>query len=154
MEIASATERDVVPVHELMVQWEREGTTIGYTACDEAYLCGCLGECFLVARAAGRIGGFVCARIVDNPGHAAMPNARRLLQVEELFVRPEARRRGAGSALLRAALQWGRERGLTAFHVFTATRDTDRVLRFYRRHGFQPWGIQMYRSEDPDAHPA
>ena len=51
---------------------------------------------------------------------------------------------------MRAALQWGRERGVAAFHVFTATRDIDRVLRFYRRHGFQPWGIQMSRSEEPD----
>ena len=154
MEVASATERDVATVHELMVQWEREGTTIGHTAPDEAYLRGFLGECFLVARDAGHHVGFVCARIMDNPGHAAMPTARRLLQVEELFVRPEARQRGIGSALVRAALQWGRERGLVAFHVFTATRDTDRVLRFYRRHGFQPWGIQMYRSEDPDPHTA
>ena len=139
-------------MHELTVQWEREGTTIGYMASDEAYLRGFLNACFLVVRDAGRIVGFVCARVVDNPGHAAMPAARRLLQVEELFVRPEARQRGIGSALVRAALQWGRERGVAAFHVFTATRDTDRVLRFYRRHGFQPWGIQMYRSEEPDPH--
>ena len=152
MEVASATKRDVAPVHELMVQWEQEGTTIGYTASDEAYLRGFLSECFLVARDAGRIVGFVCARIVDNPGHAVMPTARHLLQVEELFVRPEARQRGIGSALVRAALQWGRERSVAAFHVFTATRDTDRVLRFYRRHGFQPWGIQMYLSEEPGPH--
>ena len=149
MEVVSAAERDVAPVHELMVQWEREGATIGYTASDETYLRGFLGECFLVARDAGRIVGFVCARVVDNPGYAAMPTARRLLQVEELYVLPEARQRGIGSALMRAALRRGRERGVTSFHVFTATRDTDRVLRFYRRHGFQPWGIQMYRSEDP-----
>ena len=149
MEVASATARDVAPVRELMVQWEREGTTIGYTASDEAYLRGFLNECFLVAREAGGTVGFVCARIVDNPGYAAMPTAWRLLQVEELFVRPKARQRGIGSALMRAALQWGRERGVAAFHVFTATRDTDRVLRFYRRHGFQPWGIQMYLSEEP-----
>ena len=66
MEVAAATERDVAPVHELMVQWEREGvtmgvrrvparlsqrvwrrrgTTIGYTACDEANLRGFLSEC-------------------------------------------------------------------------------------------------------------
>ena len=102
-----------------------------------------------MARDADRIVGFVCARIVDNPGYAVMPTARHLLQIEELFVRPEARQRGIGSALMRAALQRGRERGIAAFHVFTAARDTDRVLRFYRRHGFQPWGIQMYLATTP-----
>jgi len=132
-----------------MVLWEREGTTIGHAASDETYLRGFLTECFFVARDADRIVGFVCARIVENPSCAAMPTARHVLQIEELFVRPEARQRGIGSALMRAAVRRGRERGVTSCHVFTATRDTDRVLRFYRRHGFQPWGIQMYRSEDP-----
>ena len=149
MEVAPAAEEDLAAVHELMVRWEREGTTIGHVASDEAYLRGFLSECFLVARDAGRIVGFVCARIVDNPGYAVMPTARRLLQVEELLVRPEARQRGIGSALVRAALQRGREHGVAAFNVFTATRDIDPVLRFYRRHGFQPWGIQMYLATTP-----
>ena len=138
----------MAPVHDLMVQWEREGTAIGQVASDEAYLRGFLTECFLVARDSGRIVGFACARIVDNPGYAVMPTAQRVLQIEELFVLREARQRGIGSALMRAALQRGRERGVAAFHVFTATRDTDRVLRFYRRHGFQPWGIQMYLCDE------
>ena len=149
MEIASATDRDVAPVHELMMQWEREGTTIGYTASNEAYLLGFLSECFLVARDADRIVGFVCARIIDNPGYAVMPTAQRVQQIEELFVLREARQRGIGTALVRATLQRARDRGVAAFHVFTAARDSDRIVRFYRRHGFEPWGIQMYLSEPP-----
>ena len=144
MEIASATDRDVAPVHELMMQWEREGTTIGYTAANEAYLLGFLSECFLVARDADRIVGFVCARIVDNPGYAVMPTVQRVLQIEELYVRPQARGRGVGTVLVEAVLQKAREQGVRAFHVFSATRNTEETLRFYRRHGFEPWGVQMY----------
>ena len=57
MEVTPAAEEDLAAVHELMVRWEREGTTIGHVASDEAYLRGFLSECFLVARDAGRILG-------------------------------------------------------------------------------------------------
>ena len=62
MEITPAAEADVAPVHELMVQWEREGTIDRVqVASDEAYVRGFLTECFFVARDSGRIVGFVCA---------------------------------------------------------------------------------------------
>ena len=147
--VTPAAEADVAPVHDLMVQWEREGTAIGQVASDEAYLRGFLTECFLVAREANRIVGFVCARIIDNPGYAVMPTAQRVQQIKELFVLREARQRGIGTALVRGTLQRARDRGVAAFHVFTAARDSDRIVRFYRRHGFEPWGIQMYLSEPP-----
>ena len=149
VEVTPASEQDVAAVHALTVEWAREGSTIGQDASTEAYLLSFLTECFFVARGAGRIMGFACARIMDNPGYAVTPPAQRVLQIEELFVQPAVRRTGIGAALLHAVLQRARDRGVSAFHVFTATRNTDGILRFYRRHGFEPWGIQMYRSDTP-----
>ncbi len=139
-----ATERDVAAVHGLMAEWEREGITIGQEARDEAYLRDFLAESLFIARESGRIVGFVCARIIDNPGYAVMPTALRVLQIEELYVRPQARGRGAGTALVEAVLQAAREQGVHACHVFSSSRNTDDILRFYGRHGFEPWGVQMY----------
>ena len=59
-------------------------------------------------------------------------------------MRPQVRGRGVGTILVEAVLQKAREQGVRAFHVFSATRNTEDVLRFYRRHGFEPWGVQMY----------
>lgn len=134
-------------VQALTVEWAQEGSTIGQEASDRAYLLSFLSDCFLVARVSGRIVGFACARIANNRGYAVTPADRRVLQIEELYVCPEVRQQGIGSALVRTVLQWARDRGVAAFHVFTATRDTDKILRFYRQLGFAPWGIQMYRSE-------
>ncbi|MDE0217933.1 MAG: GNAT family N-acetyltransferase [Spirochaetaceae bacterium] len=147
IEVTPAAEQDVATVRALTAEWAREGSTIGQGPSTEAYLLSFLSECSLVARVSGRIVGFACARIANKPGYAVTPADRRVLQIEELYVCPEARRQGIGSALVRTVLQWARDRGVAAFHVFTATRDTDRILRFYRRLGFEPWGIQMYRSE-------
>ena len=139
-----ATERDLAAVHELMAEWEREDITIGQEACEEAYLRGYLAEFFFVARESRRIVGFICARIVASPDYAVMPNAQRVVHIEELYVRRQARCRGVGTALVEAVLQKAREQGVRAFHVFSATRDTDAIVGFYRRHGFEPWGVQMY----------
>ncbi len=145
--VSAATERDVAAVHGLMAEWEREGITIGHDAGDEAYLRSFLAESFFVARDSRRIVGFVCARIVGNPGYAVMPTARRVLDIEELYVQPQARGRGVGTALVEAVLQKTRGHGVHAFHVFSASRNTEEVLRFYRRHGFEPWGVQMYLAQ-------
>lgn len=149
--VSPASERDVAEVHGLMVAWESEGITIGHDAGDEAYLRGFLAESLFVARDARRIVGFVCARIVDNPGYAVMPTARRVLHIEELYVRPQARGRGVGTALVEAVLQKARGQDVRAFHVFSASRNTEEVLRFYRRHGFEPWGVQMYLAQTDDS---
>lgn len=142
--VSPASERDVAEVHRLMKAWEEEAITIGHEARDAEDLRGSLTESFFVARDSRRIAGFICARVVDNPGYAVMPTAQRVLQIEELYVRPQARGRGAGTALVEAVLQKARGQGVRAFHVFSASRNTEDVLRFYRRHGFEPWGVQMY----------
>ncbi len=142
--VSPAHESDLAEVHQMMRAWEEEAITIGQDACDLAYLRGFLDESFFVARESRRIVGFVCARIIANPGYAAMPTVQRILQIEELYVRPQARGRGVGTALVEAVLQKAREQGVRGFHVFSATRDTDAIVGFYRRHGFEPWGVQMY----------
>ena len=151
--ISSATERDVATVHKLMLEWDEEAITIGHEACDEEYLRGLLAESFFVAHDSGRIVGFVCGRIVHNPGYAVMPAAQRVLEIDELYVRRQARGQGVGTALVDAVLQKAREQGVHAFHVFSATRNTEDILRFYGRHGFEPWGVQMYlaRTEEQEA---
>ena len=142
--VSPAHESDLAEVHQMMRAWEEEAITIGQDACDLAYLRGLLDESFFVARESRRIVGFVCARIIASPGYAVMPTVQRVLQIEELYVRPQVRGRGVGTILVEAVLQKAREQGVRAFHVFSASRNTEDVLRFYRRHGFEPWGVQMY----------
>jgi hypothetical protein len=31
------------------------------------------------------------------------------------------------------------------FVVATVTKDMDKILNFYRRHGFKPWYVQMFK---------
>jgi GNAT superfamily N-acetyltransferase len=58
-----------------------------------------------------------------------------LAQLEELYVRPELRDQGIGTALLEAAVRWVREHEGGEIHINVDEVDTD-TRRFYERHGF------------------
>lgn len=58
-----------------------------------------------------------------------------LAQLEELYVRPELRDQGIGTALLEAAIRLVRERHGGEMHINVDEVDTD-ARRFYERHGF------------------
>ena len=58
-----------------------------------------------------------------------------LAQLEELYVRPQLRDRGLGTALLQRALELCRGRNAGEMHINVDAVDTD-ARRFYERHGF------------------
>jgi GNAT superfamily N-acetyltransferase len=58
-----------------------------------------------------------------------------LAQLEELYVRPQLRDRGVGTALLQRALELCRERNAGEMHINVDAVDTD-TRCFYERHGF------------------
>ena len=58
-----------------------------------------------------------------------------LVQLEELYVRPELRDQGIGSSLLDRSLGWARALGAGEMHINVDEIDVD-TRRFYERHGF------------------
>jgi ribosomal protein S18 acetylase RimI-like enzyme len=69
--------------------------------------------------------------------------------IENLYVRPEARGEGIGSALLQAA-----ERQLSDAGVDTVTLEVmapnEDARRFYRRHGYRPHRLELEKSLSDD----
>ena len=59
----------------------------------------------------------------------------RVAILEDMVVRPAHRGRGAGSMLLRAALDFARSAGCRRITLLT-DRTNESAQRFYRRHGF------------------
>jgi GNAT superfamily N-acetyltransferase len=58
-----------------------------------------------------------------------------LAQLEELYVRPQLRDQGIGTALLQAAIRLVRQYQAGEMHINVDEVDTD-TRRFYERHGF------------------
>jgi ribosomal protein S18 acetylase RimI-like enzyme len=67
--------------------------------------------------------------------------------VENLYVVPECRGQGIGSALLSAAERRLRERGVDAISL-EAMAANEPARRFYRRHGYEPHRVEFEKGVD------
>jgi GNAT superfamily N-acetyltransferase len=102
------------------------------------------GVAVLVARLRALLGGAsTIALLAGDPAIAVAlvtlrPNVwydGPVALLDELYVRPELRGRGTGTALLRRACDIVRERGARLFEVNVDEGDAG-ARRFYERHGF------------------
>lgn len=90
-----------------------------------------------VAESEGAIAGFLVARRIGGD-----------LEILNLAVRPEARRRGIGHALIQFAFAWGKQ--FDAKSTFLEVRASNRVaLRFYKQHGFEETGRRPLYYSNP-----
>ncbi|MEC4806090.1 MAG: GNAT family N-acetyltransferase [Jaaginema sp. PMC 1079.18] len=61
------------------------------------------------------------------------------LKIERLAVIPSARKQGVGTALMEAAIQWGRDRGYTRITLNAQSY----IQSLYRKLGFEPVGEEF-----------
>lgn len=80
--------------------------------------------------------GYATLRIVDTPRDPALVPRRRA-HVETVVVDEKHRRRGVGTALMRALASWARRREATEL-VLTVWSGNAAALALYRRLGYQP----------------
>jgi len=102
--------------------------------------------------AAGEMPGWVAEEPKETMGFLVARLAGSEIEILNLAVRPEARRRGIGTSLVEAALAWGRES--RAESAILEVRESNlAALRFYERHNFQVTGRRprYYASPIEDA---
>jgi ribosomal protein S18 acetylase RimI-like enzyme len=95
-----------------------------------------------VAHASGKPAGYLVAEIVhypDTPRH----HAHDMIYVHHISVRPDARRRGVGSALLNAAKGRGKTLGITLLALDVWTFNDD-ARAFFRRYGLVSYNEKMW----------
>ena len=142
--IRLAEARDVDEVARLQARWAKEDITYGQTPALPQEIAGKLGPFFYVALSDSRITGFVYGSERVSEGLAVIPEGKRYLEIDELYVQPEFRNRGLGGTLMETLVRAARDRGIERFKVYSAAKEFDRILAFYRRHGFRPWYAEMF----------
>jgi ribosomal protein S18 acetylase RimI-like enzyme len=137
--IRPATEADHDLVHELWEEFEAELGHEPYQreTWEEAWedLSVTVREgVALIAEEEGRALGFVFCVLGDR--------GRQTAHVTDVYVRPEARRRGIGRALLAELVEPARQAGLGHVSLEVLVRNTD-ARRLYERLGFVPVDVFM-----------
>ena len=100
---------------------------------------------FLVADQNGHLIGYIHGTVQRTTPIEVIPAQEPYVEIENLYVQPEFRRRKIGGALLERLVDVAQAAGIQRFVVGTRSKETDRIMRFYRSHGFTPWSIQFFR---------
>jgi ribosomal protein S18 acetylase RimI-like enzyme len=145
--IRCADADDVSRLVELSKAWADEGVTRGQAPDRREWFHSSLGPYSLVAETGSSVVGYVQGeeRMSDEQHSAVLTPGTPYLEVTNLYVAPRFRSQGVGGALLDRLLGVAADRGVERSLVYSATKDLDRILSFYRSHGFQGWFVQLYR---------
>ncbi len=106
-------------------------------------------RCLFVAVLDGEVVGFVTAQRWTPPPVYAGPTE---VHVNELYVRPEARGRGAGRRLLQAVRAWAEETGAERLRL-TVLAANEEGQAFWRHLEAHPFALTMTIDLEPDPRP-
>jgi ribosomal protein S18 acetylase RimI-like enzyme len=146
--IRVCTHQDIDGIFALDKLWDEEGVSYFFTyGSREDFLADFerFQQYFLVAESDGEIVGYVNGSVLVNDKLEVLPKQETYLEVENIYVRPEFRNQHVGGDLLERLLAIAEQNGIRRFSVNTITKDMDRILRFYRRYGFKPWYVELFK---------
>jgi len=147
--IRACTPNDIDGVIALERQWEQEDIAYGdfnpmsreaYVAILDRFL-----AYFLVAESDGQLVGYIHASVQRNNPVEVIPAHEPYVAIEDIYVQPGYRDRDIGGALLERIFEVAWQEGIQRFIVGTLSKETDRILKFYRSHGFTPWRIRFFK---------
>lgn len=143
--IRECRDEDLKKVVSLQHQWAEEDITYGFVPADQQYLATKLGRYFLVADLNGEITGFVYGSIHEAKDMAILNNGQQYIEIEDIYVSSNARSVGLGSLLLAKILEVAKENGIERSLIYSSTKDMDNIIKFYRKHDYKTWYIQMFK---------
>ncbi len=145
--IRTCTLSDIDSVIALERQWEQEDIAYGdfNPLSREAYvsILERFPAYFLVAESGGQLVGYIHGSVQrDKPVEVIQ---EPYVEIEDIYVQPGFRDRDIGGALLERLFEIAGQEGIQRFIVGTLSKETDRILTFYRSHGFTAWRIQFFK---------
>lgn len=135
---------DVKAVHALDLEWEAEEVTYGFGPSSPEEIRASLSPYLLVAVVEDEIIGYSSGAVHVSRDLCVFEEGEPHLEIHDLYVREPYRSAGIGSMLVERMKEIASRNGIHRFRVHSATKELDRVLKFYRDHGFKSWCVEMF----------
>lgn len=143
--VRKANETDVLKVVKLSELWVSECITYGLGPNSEELLRNNIGDYFWVAEINSEVVGYITGSVHESDGLAVIEKGERYLEVDEVYVHPEYRSENIGHLMVDKLLQTAEGNGITRSIVYSASKQWQKIVGFYEKHGFKMWFVQMYR---------
>ena len=140
-----ARQIDCEDILELQGEWFSEEITHGYQPEMLGSMISKINEFSYIAECELGIIGFVSASVHEAKGMIIMNDGEKYIEIEDIFVSSEYRDQGVGGKLVDIALEEAHSKGIERALIYSATKDLDSVVDFYRKHGFKTWYVQMFK---------
>lgn len=143
--VRKAIEGDLLRVVELSELWASECITYGLGANTEEILRNYIGDYFWIAEADSIVVGYTTGTVRESDGMAVIDKGERYLEVDEVYVHPDFRNENIGHLMVDKLLQTAESNGIKRSIVYSASKQWQKIVGFYEKHGFKMWFVQMYR---------
>jgi ribosomal protein S18 acetylase RimI-like enzyme len=145
--IRECTHQEIDIVLQLDSQWEQEDIAHNFTPVSREEFLTALKRFptyFLVAESDGGLMGYIQG-VVRHRWVAVLPDGEPYVEIEQVYVHPDFRHRDIGGQLLERLFAVAAHQGIQRFVVSSTSKEMDKILQFYRRHGFTPWYVQLFK---------
>ncbi len=143
--IRICTYEDLDAVLALQEKWKNEDTTYGFVPAGKRYLEEKLGNYFYLAELNSEIIGFIYGSLHVSNNITVFDNGQTYIEVEDLYIVHKYRDASYGSQLIDQLLRVAHENGVDRSLVYSSTKDIESVLKFYKKHEYKSWCIQLYK---------
>jgi GNAT superfamily N-acetyltransferase len=147
--IRECTRADIDAILQMERQWEQEDIAYGdfNPISREDWIDNLerFQAYFLVAECAEQIVGYINATIQHNQPVGVIAEQQTYVAIENIYIQPEWRNKDIGGQLIEQLFEVAKHQGIERFIVSSSSKAMDKVLKFYRSHGFTLWQIHLFR---------
>lgn len=129
----------------LQQQWAKEDITYGFIPAAKSYLETKLGKYFLVAELDNEIVGFVYGTVNKAGNITVIENGELYIEIDDIYTTLNNRGSNIGTLLLDKILEVAKENGIERSLIYSSTKDMDSIIKFYKKHDYKTWCIQMVK---------
>ena len=143
--IRECTYEDLEYVESLQQQWIKEDITFGFVPAEKSHLETKLGKYFFVAESNNEVLGFVYGTVHKSENMSVINTGQLYIEIDDIYISLNNRGAGIGTFLLDKILAVARENGIERSLIYSSTKDMDSIIKFYKKHDYKTWCIQMVK---------
>jgi N-acetylglutamate synthase-like GNAT family acetyltransferase len=145
MNIRNATDEDIDEIVALSARFAREVPAWGLVTRTGDEIRKMDKQLVWVVEENDRLIGYAACLPRENDGSCIYTENDKILEIDEIYLVPEAHGRGVGSQLLEEISNSAGKAGYTKLFVYSSVKSLESVLDFYRDNGFKTWAVQLFK---------
>lgn len=144
-EIRKALKNDISSVIELQKEWQEESITYGFCMANEIDIENSLNDYYFVLVVNGIIEGYVSGNVRIANNMNIFSENEKYIEIDDLYIRKEHRNHDYGTQLVNTVIEASKNNGVERALIYSATKDMEKIIKFYKNCGFNSWYVQMYK---------